>query len=315
MASARVRVGVSSCLLGERVRWDGGHKRDEIVLDLLGRHFEYVSACPEMDAGMGSPRPTLGLFGTPRDARLETHKLREDLTRRMRDVARRRAEAVAAADVHGYILKKDSPSCGMAQVRVWGDDGVLRRSGTGLFADELMTRLPRLPVTEEGRLRNGPHREHFVERVFAHERWARFAASDVAARDLVTFHAEHKMQLLAHDPEFARELGRVVAGARDADVAARVAQYGPRFLDALAKPATRGTHANALEHLLGHVGDISSEARRDIVEAIHAYRRGLVPLVVPARLIRHHIAAHDAWARAQRYLQPYPDDLPLRSFA
>jgi uncharacterized protein YbbK (DUF523 family)/uncharacterized protein YbgA (DUF1722 family) len=310
-----VRVGISSCLLGEPVRYDGGHKRDAFLTDELARHVEFVSLCPEVEIGLGVPRPTLRLERRGDDVRMVVTESGEDLTERMRSWAQGAAERIAAAGLDGYVLKKSSPSCGMERVKVYDENGAPARGGRGLFAAALMERLPLLPVEEEGRLRDARLREHFVARIFARARVREFLASDWGPAQLVEFHAGEKMLVRVHDPGLALELGRLVAEAGRLDRAELAARYEELHARALAKPATPGRHRDVLEHLAGHVTEeVSSEDRAELQRAIEEYRDGIVPLAVPLALLRRHIRAASAeWAAAQVYLEPAPRKLGLRS--
>ena len=310
-----VRVGISSCLLGEPVRYDGGHKRDAFLTDELARHVEFVPLCPEVEIGLGVPRPTLRLERRGDDVRMVVTESGEDLTEPMRSWAQGAAERIAAAGLDGYVLKKSSPSCGMERVKVYDENGAPARGGRGLFAAALMERLPLLPVEEEGRLRDARLREHFVARIFARARVREFLASDWGPAQLVEFHAGEKMLVRVHDPGLALELGRLVAEAGRLDRAELAARYEELHARALAKPATPGRHQDVLEHLAGHVTEeVSSEDRAELQRAIEEYRDGIVPLAVPLALLRRHIRAASAeWAAAQVYLEPAPRELGLRS--
>jgi uncharacterized protein YbbK (DUF523 family)/uncharacterized protein YbgA (DUF1722 family) len=310
-----VRVGISSCLLGEQVRYDGGHKRDVFLTEELGRHVEFVPLCPEVEIGLGVPRPTLRLERRGDDVRMVVTDSREDLTERMRVWAEAAAERIAAAELDGYVLKKSSPSCGMERVKVYDENGSPAAVGRGLFAAALIERLPLLPVEEEGRLRDARLREHFVARVFAHARVRGFLASDWGPRELVEFHTAEKMLVRVHDPQLALELGQLVAAAGEADHDELAARYAELHARALAAPATPGRHQDVLEHLAGHVKDeVSGEDRAELQRSIEDYREGIVPLAVPLALLRRHIRAASAhWAAAQVYLEPAPRELGLRS--
>jgi uncharacterized protein YbbK (DUF523 family)/uncharacterized protein YbgA (DUF1722 family) len=310
-----VRVGISSCLLGEQVRYDGGHKRDAFLTEALGRHVEFVPLCPEVEIGLGVPRPTLHLARRGEEVRMVVSDSGEDLTERMRPWARAAAERIARAELDGYVLKRSSPSCGMERVKVYDENGVPSRSGRGLFAEALLERLPLLPVEEEGRLRDARLREHFVARVFAHARVREFLSADWTPGDLVGFHSREKMLVRVHDPGLASELGRLVAEAGELDRTELAERYAELHARALAKPATPGRHQDVLEHLAGHVKDeVSSADRAELQTAIEEYREGIVPLAVPLALLRRHIRAASAdWAAAQVYLEPAPRGLGLRS--
>jgi uncharacterized protein YbgA (DUF1722 family)/uncharacterized protein YbbK (DUF523 family) len=310
-----IRIGISSCLLGEKVRFDGGHKRDVFIVGTLGQFFQWIPVCPEFEMGLGTPRESLRLAGTPERPQLFAPRLQRDHTEAMQRYAAERLEALAPLGLHGYILKKDSPSCGMERVRVYESDGTVKRSGRGLFAAALMQRFPLLPVEEEGRLQDMRLRENFIERVFAAYRWQELLGTGATPQDLVRFHTQHKLTLLAHSRPHYQTLGRLVAQAGTIPVAMRVQRYGATFMDALKVKATPKKHANVLYHLLGYLKTfLDAEDRAEIVDSIEAYRTGLVPLVVPLTLFKHHFRRHLVpWVDEQTYLQPYPAELMLRN--
>jgi uncharacterized protein YbgA (DUF1722 family)/uncharacterized protein YbbK (DUF523 family) len=312
---APLRVGISGCLLGHEVRYDGGHKRDPFLTDTLGRFVEWVPFCPEVELGLGIPREPIRLEGNPAAPRLVATRSGADLTAAMTRLARARAEHLARLDLVGYVLKKDSPSCGMDRVRVHGASGRPARRGTGLFARALMERLPLLPVEEEGRLNDPGLRENFIERLFAHARWKGALAAGMTRGRLVAFHTAHELLLLAHDPAAYRRLGPLVANAKRRPLAAVVADYGAGFMRALRARATPGRHANVLEHMLGHFSDrLTPGEREELVGAIEDHRRRIVPLVVPLTLVKHHVRRLAIESLAgQTYLDPHPKELMLRN--
>ncbi|HYV20492.1 MAG TPA: DUF523 and DUF1722 domain-containing protein [Verrucomicrobiae bacterium] len=312
----RFRVGISSCLLGQEVRWNGAHKRDAWLVETLGPFVEWVPVCPELEIGLGVPREPIRLEGNPGAPRLVGRESGADLTDRMEAFAARRVEALAALDLCGYVLKSDSPTCGMERVKVHGTAGGRPKPGIGLFARTLMDRLPLLPIEEEGRLHDPGLRESFIERVFAFRRLRDLLASRPAAGRLVEFHARHKLQLMAHDPEGARRLGRIVAGAHGAggDAAGR---YAVSFMETLKRRATPSRHANVLQHMLGYLKrTLDAGDKQEILEAIDEMRLGRLPLVVPLALLRHHLRRHDVrYLLEQVYLNPHPRELMLRNHA
>ncbi len=313
---SRIRVGISSCLLGQEVRYDGGHKRDHYITDTLGKFFVWVPVCPELEAGFGVPRPTLRLEGDPDDPRLVFTKERTDQTDRMMAWTRGRLAELDGEDLSGYILKKGSPSCGMERVRVYASGSAMAgRRGAGVFARALQERFPLLPVEEEGRLYDLPLRENFVERVFAYRRWRDLVAAGLTRGRLVAFHTAHKFQILAHSTKHYTLLGQLVARASSKPAGALEEEYGALFMEALRVKATRGKHANVLQHLLGFFKrDASSEDRAEALSVIDEYRRGLVPLVVPLTLLKHHLRRFDVpYVRDQVYLHPHPKELMLRN--
>jgi uncharacterized protein YbbK (DUF523 family)/uncharacterized protein YbgA (DUF1722 family) len=310
-----VRIGISSCLLGEQVRYDGGHKRDAFLTEELGRHVEFVPVCPEVEIGLGVPRPTLRLERRGGEVRMVVTDTGEDLTERMRIWAEGAVARIAAAELDGYVLKKSSPSCGMERVKVYDENGSPAPGGRGLYAEALIERLPLLPVEEEGRLRDARLRERFAERVFGRARVREFFASDWGPAQLVGFHTAEKMLVRVHDPPLALELGRLVSEAGSLPREELAQRYADLHARALEREATPGRHQDVLEHLAGHVkGDVSSADRSELQRAIEEYRDGVVPLAVPLALLRRHIRAASAeWAAAQVYLEPAPRDLGLRS--
>ncbi len=300
----RIRIGVSSCLLGNEVRYDGGHKEDRYLTGTLGRHFEWVPVCPELEAGLGVPREAMRLEGGGGAPRLVTLRTRIDHTRTLETFARRRVRELAALELDGFIFKQDSPSC-----------GVRARRGTGLFARAFIERFPLMPVEEEGRLADPIRRQNFIERVSCHWRWRGLARAGLTRGRLVAFHAAHKLVLLAHSPEHYQELGRLVAGAAALRLPALAARYGALFARALGVASTRRKHTNVLMHMAGDFKTrLAKDEKAELAGAIEDYRRGLVPLAVPITLVRHHVRKLGvAYLEEQVYLNPHPAELILGS--
>ena len=313
---AKPRVGVSACLLGEEVRFDGGHARDTFVAQSLSSFVSWVQVCPEMEAGLGTPREPIRLLTHPGGIRVVTTRTRRDFTSELQDVATRRAAALATQDLDGFVLKKDSPSCGLHRVRVYKDDGTATRDGRGVFASALTGALPLLPIEEEGRLADPGIREHFIERVFAHYR-LRALGEPANVHAIMHFHARHKLLLLAHSPAIYRAMGSLVAMARPSQLAELMRAYRRSFMSALAAPATRPKHVNVLQHIAGYFKrSVSDQARREIAAAIADYQRELVPLVVPVTLLGHYARVHAVdYLLGQVYLDPHPRALKLRNHA
>jgi uncharacterized protein YbgA (DUF1722 family)/uncharacterized protein YbbK (DUF523 family) len=309
------RLGVSSCLLGNAVRHDGGHKRDRFLTDVLGPFVEWVPVCPELELGLGVPRPTIRLEQRGGEVRLVEPKSGRDHTRAMQQWSRRRIRELRALDLCGYVLKKSSPSCGLLRVRLWSEKSMPLRSGRGVFAAELCEALPLLPVEEEGRLNDPPLRESFVERIFAYRRLQALFRERWTRGELVAFHTAHKMQLLSHSQAHYRALGRLVAEASGGSPAALAQRYQALFMQGLAHVATARRHTNVLQHMQGHLRDrLDDPARRELAALVEDYRRGLVPLVVPVTLIRHHVARLEvAYLQGQTYLDPHPKELMIRN--
>ena len=310
-----IRIGVSSCLLGQKVRFDGGHKRNLFLLSELGRFVEFVPVCPEVELGMGIPRPSVRLERRGGEVRMIDPRSGEDHTRAMGAWARRRVGELGQLDLSGYVLKKDSPSCGMVRVKVYEEKGGAQRDGRGLFAERLLDALPQLPVEEEGRLNDPRLRDNFIERVFAYHRLRALFAGPWRRGDVVAFHTAHKLQIMAHSPEAYRALGRLVAQIKELPRARFRDRYEAGFMEALTRMATPGRTTNVLQHMAGFLRDgLDPASRQELADLIHDYRNGLVPLVVPLVLIRHH-ARHQGseYLQGQVYLDPHPKELMLRN--
>ncbi len=308
-----LRLGVSQCLLGEPVRFDGNHKHDRYVTDTIARIFELVPVCPELAIGLGVPREPIRLEGDaerPRAVGVRTKEL--DVTDKLLDYGRRQARELT--DISGYILKSKSPSCGLERVRVYRGGGATR-SGTGVYVRGLRERRPLLPLEEEGRLCDPLLRENFFERVFAYRRWQDLVAARITPARLVQFHADHKLSLMAHGPEPLRALGRLVAEAGRRPVGELTELYGSGFMQALERRATRRRHTNVLQHLAGYLKrKLDAPDKAELAELIEDYRQGLVPLIVPLTLLRHHFRRHpDPYVARQVYLNPHPRELMLHN--
>jgi uncharacterized protein YbgA (DUF1722 family)/uncharacterized protein YbbK (DUF523 family) len=306
----RPRVGVSSCLLGEAVRFDGGHKRNAFLTEIFGRYVEWVPVCPEVEMGLSTPRDTLRLERAGSDVRMVVPKTRRDHTQAMRAFSARRVLELAGEDLSGYVLKANSPSCGMERVRVSTDDGS-ERTGRGLFAEELIGRNPLLPVEEEGRLSDVRIRENFIERVFAYRRLKALFSERWNLGDVVAFHTVHKLTLLAHSPAGYTSLGRLVARGKEIPRRELRTRYERTFMGVMKCMATRPKHAHVLHHILGYFSqDLDDGPRHELLDVIEDYRNELVPLAVPLYLVRGHVRALDIeYLRGQTYLDPYPKEL------
>ena len=312
--SARIRVGISSCLLGQEVRYDGGHKHSGYITESLGQFFDFVAYCPEVAIGLGVPRPPIRLVKSAHGPRAVGVKNAElDVTDKL--IAYAEKVAPRLHDFSGYILKKGSPSCGMERVKVYGPHGMSVATSAGLFAGTLMAQHPELPFEEEGRLMDPVLRENFIERVFIYHRWQQLYAKRLTAKGLIEFHTRHKFIVLAHDEKRYRELGRLVATAGRSGIAELGRNYIQLLMRALKKPATRTRHANVLQHLFGFLKqNLDAADKRELLELINTYRRGKLPLVVPITLLRHYLRRYPVpYLSEQYYLAPHPDELMLRN--
>jgi uncharacterized protein YbgA (DUF1722 family)/uncharacterized protein YbbK (DUF523 family) len=307
----RILIGISSCLIGEKVRFDGGHKQSRYILDTLGAHFRFRPFCPEVAIGLGVPRETLRLVDNDGSIEAIGNKTATlNVTRELVDIAEQQADWHAR--VFGYIVKKDSPSCGMERVRVYRGD-MPRRDGVGLYTQTLMQNFPNLPVEEEGRLGDPVLREGFIKRVFIYKRWHDMLEAGLDWAALTDFHARHKLILYSHNQDLGRSLGRELADAQRGDIA----EYAPRYLDGMMKilkiPAKRSNHVNVLEHIRGYLKrDLDKSDKQELTDSIENYRLGLLPLIVPITLLRHHFRRNpNPYIDRSYYMQPHPDELML----
>ena len=306
-----IPVGISSCLVGEKVRFDGGHKQNRYILDTLGKYMTFRPFCPEMAIGLGVPRETIRLAEVEGSIRAIGNKNRHlDFTQPLVQIAQQQSDW--HAQVYGYIVKKDSPSCGMERVRVYHGEQP-QRSGVGLYTQTLMRNFPCLPVEEEGRLGDPVLRENFVKRVFIYRRWHRLLESGLDWSSLTDFHARHKLILYSHNQDMGRRLGRELSAAH----AGLIEDYAPHYLEqmmAILKiSAKRSNHVNVLEHIRGYLKrDLGSIDKRELSDSIENYRRGLLPLIVPITLLRHHFQHHpNEYIERSYYMRPHPDELML----
>ena len=314
---APLRVGISSCLLGEAVRWNGEHRRHAWVCETLGAHVEWVSVCPEVELGLGVPREPLRLVEGPVGPRLVGDRTCRDRAPAMRRFARKRVRELRASALCGYVFKARSPSCGWSTVPLWNQRGEVTEAGRGLFAAAWAEAEPALPVEEESGLADPERRGAFVERLYAAARLQRLLAGPCARRDLVAFHAAHKLQLMAHSPSGCRRLGRLVAQPEAHPRAEWCVRFAREFSRVLGQPATRKSHTNALQHAAGYFRTrLDAPTRRALGAEIEAYRRGRAPLLAPLTLLRHYAEREGvAYLEAQLYLHPHPVEQRLRNAA
>ena len=312
---APIKVGISACLLGEPVRFNGGHKESRLCSETLARHFEFVPVCPEVAIGLGTPRQPIRLVGDPDQPRAVGSVHAElDVTDALSAYGRQ--VATELHDICGFVLMQKSPSCGMERVKVYQANGhPIEGGGSGLFAHALMQARPDLPIEEDGRLNDPVLRENFLTRIFAYAEWQRLVASGVTRKALVEFHSRYKYQLMATDPVQYKALGRLVATVGKQPLEAFAPSYFSQLMEALKKTASRGTHPNVLQHLSGYLKrDLGTQDKQELQRLIDQYREGVVPLVVPMTLLKHHFRRHpDRYVATQVYLQPHPEDLSLRN--
>jgi len=309
-----IKVGVSSCLLGEKVRFDGGHRHDHYITDTLGKFFTFVSVCPEVGSGMPIPREAMRLEGDPAHPRLVTGKSRIDLTDQMQAYCLERVAALAGENLCGFIFKKNSPSSGLHRVKVY-NGGMPAKSGRGLFAAEVVRRFPFLPVEEDGRLNDPGLRENFIERVFSYARWREFLRGKPDLGGLVEFHTAHKLLIMSHSTTLYRELGALVGNGKQLKKAELFQRYEELLMTAMTLCATVKKHTNVLMHIMGYFkAGLSHAEKEELLELIRQYHDHLMPQIVPVTMLKHYcLKFNETYLLGQLYLSPHPTELALRN--
>jgi uncharacterized protein YbgA (DUF1722 family)/uncharacterized protein YbbK (DUF523 family) len=313
--ASEIKLGVSTCLLGEKVRFDGGHKHNRYVTQTLGQFFDFVPVCPESECGLGIPREAMRLVGDASSPRLITNKTHIDHTDRMRSWSDQRLSALQKEDLCGFIFKKDSPSSGLHRVKVYNDKGQPVKNGRGLFAAAFTERFPRIPVEEEGRLNDSVLRENFIERVFAMQRWRDALQRKQTVGNLVDFHTREKLFIMAHSQKHYREMGRLVAAGKALKPLDLYNRYEVLLFKALDLKGTVSKNTNVLMHILGYFKkQLSSDEKQEVLELIQNYRSGHMPLIVPVTLMNHFVRKYrQPYLATQTYLNPHPIELQLRN--
>lgn len=311
----KIRIGVSSCLLGEKVRFDGQHKHDSYITGTLGQWFEYVPVCPEFELGLGVPRETMRLEGDPENPRLMTGKTRKDLTEPMLAWCDKRVRSLEQDELCGFIFKSKSPSSGMERVKVYSEKGMPSNNGRGLFANAFMNHFPLLPVEEEGRLNDPMLRENFITRVFTLKRWREMLRDQNTSGGLVKFHERHKYLLMSHGITQYRAMGRIVSDMKGRALPTIQTDYHAELMATLRLRATVKKHVNVLQHLMGYFKkQLAADEKAELLEIIGNYKSGLIPLIVPITLINHYVRKYDEpYLGQQYYLAPHPIELRLRN--
>jgi uncharacterized protein YbgA (DUF1722 family)/uncharacterized protein YbbK (DUF523 family) len=311
-----IRVGISSCLLGEQVRYDGGHKHDRYITDTLGRFFNFLPVCPEVGCGMPIPREAMRLEGDPDNPRLMTRQSRIDKTDQMLAFCADKMRELEGTDLCGFIFKKGSPSSGLLRVKVYGPSGMPAKSGSGLFAAAVARHFPLLPMEEEGRLNDPAIRENFIERVFSCRRWKDFLLGSPGLGGLVEFHSRHKLLVMSHSTQIYREMGALVAHGREMKRAELFRRYEELLMKGLALHATARKNTNVLMHIMGYFKkELGHDEKSELLETIGRYHDQLVPLLVPLTLLKHYVRKYDQpYLKQQLYLAPHPAELMLRNY-
>jgi uncharacterized protein YbgA (DUF1722 family)/uncharacterized protein YbbK (DUF523 family) len=311
----KITLGISSCLLGNPVRYDGGHKLDHFLTDTLGRYVDWVPVCPEVESGLPVPREAMHLVGDPEAPRLITIRSGVDHTARMRMWAKKKVAELEKKDLCGFVFKSRSPSSGMRGVKIYTNAGMPNATGSGLFAKAFMDAFPLLPVEDEGRMHDPGLRENFIERVFVYRRWQLYVKEEGSLGGLVAFHTDHKYLVMAHSQKHYSTLGKMVAGSKKIRRSELHANYLSALMEGMQLLATAKKNANVLQHMAGYFkGMLSADEKKELLEVITNYHDGLVPLIVPVTLLRHFVRKYkEDYLARQAYLNPHPLELMLRN--
>jgi len=311
----RIKLGVSSCLLGEKVRYDGGHTLDRFLTDTLGQYVDYVPVCPEVECGFGIPRETLRLVGNPDKPRLVTTRTGKDYTERMAQWAKQRVAKLEKENLCGFIFKSNSPSSGMERVKVYNEEGMPVKKGIGIFARLFMEHFPLIPVEDEGRLHDPGLRENFIERIFTLRLWRENVAKKWSVGNLVNFHTRHKLLIFSHSNNHYRGMGKIVARGKSMPIEELYKTYEVLLLEALKLKTTPRKNLNVLQHSMGYFKkELSSDEKEELLEVLDQYRDELIPLIVPITLVNHYVRKYkQPYLSEQTYLRPHPISLGLRN--
>jgi uncharacterized protein YbgA (DUF1722 family)/uncharacterized protein YbbK (DUF523 family) len=311
----KIKLGISACLLGENVRYDGGHKLDRFLTDTLGRYVQYVPVCPEVECGLPVPRESMHLEGNPDSPRLITSRTNRDMTERMVSWAKRRVVEIEKEDLCGFIFKSGSPSSGMKRVKVYHEKEMPVKRGIGMFARIFMEHFPLLPVEDEGRLHDPGLRENFIERIFVLKRWREVLTRKQNRGNIVDFHTKHKLLILSHSPKHYQTMGKLVARAKELSLREFYQQYQTLLMASLYLKTSPKKNANVLQHMMGYFKEqLSADEKKELLEVIDHYREGALPLVVPMTLMQHYVRKYDQpYLKEQVYLNPHPLELQLRN--
>jgi uncharacterized protein YbgA (DUF1722 family)/uncharacterized protein YbbK (DUF523 family) len=311
----RIKLGISTCLLGQKVRYDGGHKLDRFLTETLGQYVDYVPVCPEVECGFGIPREAFRLVGDPESPRLITSRTRQDYTDRMMQWGRKRVTELEAEGLCGFIFKSNSPSSGLERVKVYSEKGMPVKKGRGIFASIFIEHFPLIPVEDEGRLHDPGLRENFIERVFALRRWRETLSKELTMADMVGFHTNHKLLILSHSEKHYRTMGKLVATGKEIPLKELYVRYQSLLMDALQLKTTPKKNSNVLMHMMGYFKkQLAPDEKQELLEVIRQYRDGYTPLIVPITLINHYARKYDQpYLSKQTYLHPHPAELRLRT--
>ena len=312
-----IRLGISSCLLGNKVRYDGGHQHDPFLTATLGQFVHYVPVCPEVECGLPIPRESLRLVGDPDNPRLLTSRSGEDYTDRMKEWAAAKLKELEKEDLDGFVFKRKSPSSGLERVKVYSPAGMPSNRGVGIFARAFIQHFPNLPVEDDGRLNDPLLRENFIQRIFVHKRWRTLVTTSKKRGGLIDFHTSHKLLLFSHSEKDYREMGRLVARAKDLPIDTLFSEYEEILMSGLKKLSTIKKHTNVLTHIFGYFKkDLSPPEKQEVLQILEQYRQGMVPLIVPVTLLNFFVKKYkQEYLVNQHYLDPHPLELKLLNHA
>jgi uncharacterized protein YbgA (DUF1722 family)/uncharacterized protein YbbK (DUF523 family) len=309
----KIKIGISSCLLGDLVRYDGSHRHDHYLTDTLGKFVEWVPVCPEVEYGLPVPREAMRLVGDPASPQLVTRRSGIDHTRGMLKWVRKKLKELGREELCGFIFKSRSPSSGIRGVMVYTSSGMQGRTGAGLFGGAFVKHFPMIPAEDDGRLHNPLLRDNFIERVFVLKRWRYFLKKGSSMRNIISFHTKHKLLIMAHSLKHYTTLGRLVAKCRARE---RLPQeYITALMEGFKLRATVKKNTNVLMHCIGYFKKkISADEKQELLEVVNYYHKGLIPLVVPITLINHYVRKYnEPYLKDQYYLNPHPIELMLRN--
>lgn len=311
----KLKIGISSCLLGNKVRYDGNHKLDHYITETLGQFFQFIHLCPEVDCGLGIPREAMHLVGDPSSPHLLTIKTQIDLTERFCKWTDDKLVSLSSENLCGFIFKAKSPSCGLGDTKIYDDKNDSIRKSSGLFTNKFAKRFPLVPVIDDGRLHNQGLRENFIERVFVYARWQQYLKNKPECSDLIKFHQIHKLLIMAHSPQKQHALGKMVSNCGK-DFSVRLQnEYIKELMKTLSLSATVKKNTNVLQHIAGYFKKkLSSDQKIELQEIIENYHRGQVPLIVPVTILKHYVRSFkEPYLMNQIYLAPHPMELMLRN--
>lgn len=313
----KLKLGISACLLGQKVRYNGGHTRDHFLTDTLGPSVDYVPVCPEVECGMPIPREALRLVGDPENPKLMTSKTKKDMTAQMKNWGAKRLDDLEKENLCGYIFKSSSPSSGMSGVKVYTEEGMPSKRGAGIWAKMFMDRFPLLPVEDEGRLHDPVLRENFIERIFIYKRWQELLSAGKTRGGLVDFHTRHKLLIMAHSPKHYREMGKFLADAKKHTIQDLYENYAGLLHAGLSLRSNTKKNLNVLLHIMGYFKkQLSADEKQELLEIFDQFKQHYLPLIVPITLLNHYVNKYDqAYLKSQVYLNPHPAELGLRNHA